>query len=78
MSSYEEISREVSLQLGDEYIRAAHVLLYAEWPGALFEKYPFKYAIMVSLLSVLYCDCTIHYMYCDYMYCDMYCTLHVL
>ena len=53
MSSYEEISREVSLQLGDEYIRAAHVLLYAEWPGALFEKYPFKYAIMVSLLSVL-------------------------
>lgn len=49
---YEEISLQDSLKLqAKDYCHAAHVMLYAEWPGALFGKYPFKYAILVSLHS---------------------------
>ncbi len=46
---YEEISVEEALSgKTDECTHAAHVMVYAEWPGALFGKYPFKYAVMVS------------------------------
>lgn len=50
---YEEISLADSLKRcrREDYSHAAHVMLYAEWPGALFGKYPYKYAIMVKLLS---------------------------
>ena len=59
---YEEVSLEESLsdevRAGEEleHSHAAHVMVYAEWPGSLYAKYPFKYAVMVSLsLSGLLC-----------------------
>ena len=53
-SVYEEMPlKEALTEKTQEYCHAAHVMLYAEWPGALFDKYPFKYAVMVSFLPVL-------------------------
>jgi hypothetical protein len=46
---YEAISLEDSLNvLEKDFTHAAHVMLYAKWPGALLGKYPYKYGIMVS------------------------------
>ena len=54
---YEEVSLEESLSeaRAGGHRHAAHVMVYAEWPGSLYDKYPFKYAVMVSLslLSVV-------------------------
>ena len=49
MDTYEEIALEAALELpAKDFQQASHVLLYAELPGALFGKYHFKYAVMVS------------------------------
>lgn len=50
---YEEISVEESLQVctAEQYLHAAHVMLYAEYPGAFLGRYPHKYAIMVNSFS---------------------------
>lgn len=46
---YEEIPLQEGLKLeAGSYMQCAHVMLYAEKTGALFQKYPFKYVIMVS------------------------------
>ena len=52
---YKEIGLEEALRnkvQEQDYCHAAHVMLYAEWPEALFDKYPFKYAVMVSPRTV--------------------------
>ena len=51
---YDDISLEDSLSLPEkDYLHAAHVMLYAKWPGALFDKYPFKYAVMVGGVRIV-------------------------
>lgn len=47
---YVEISLEEALKLSSvDYKHGAHVMLYAVCPGAFCDKYPYKYAIMVSI-----------------------------
>ncbi len=46
---YREVSRTEALQLpADLYHHAAHGMLYARWPGKLFGKYDYHYAVMVN------------------------------
>ena len=49
--SYIELPLEEACKELGHYTHASHVMLYAEWPGALWGKYPFHYAIMVSLIN---------------------------
>ena len=49
MAVYVEIPYQESLEKlkSGELTHAAHAMIYAEWPGALFGKYQHKYAVMV-------------------------------
>ena len=48
MADYIEVPYQHSGEGSGEYMHAAHVMIYAPWPGALFGKYQHKYAVMVS------------------------------
>ena len=54
MAVYVEIPHQKSVELlaSAEYTHAAHAMIYAPWPGALFGKYKYKYAVMVSVNSI--------------------------
>ena len=49
MAVYVEIPYQESLEKlkSGELTHAAHAMIYAKWPGVLFEKYQYKYAVMV-------------------------------
>ena len=49
---YVEVSYEEAVEKLNkgEWTHASHAMIYAPWPGALFDKYEHKYAVMVSLL----------------------------
>ena len=49
MAVYVEIPYQESLEKlkRGELTHAAHAMIYAKWPGALFGKYEHKYAVMV-------------------------------
>ena len=49
MAVYIEIPYQESLKnlKSGELTHAAHAMIYAKWPGALFGKYQHKYAVMV-------------------------------
>ena len=49
MAVYVEIPHQESLEKlkSGELTHAAHAMIYAKWPGALFGKYQHKYAVMV-------------------------------
>ena len=49
MAAYVEISYHESLEKlkRGELTHAAHAMVYAPWPGGLFDKYEHKYAVMV-------------------------------
>ena len=51
MAVYTEISYQDSLERlkNGEFTHASHAMIYAPWPGALFDKYEHKYAVMVRL-----------------------------
>lgn len=51
--AYESLNIDESLELRSkgscEAHHAAHLMLYAKWPGKLFGRYPFKYAVMMQM-----------------------------
>ena len=48
--TYKELGLEESLLLhAPEYKHAAHVMVYAKWEDSLYGRYPFKYAVMVTM-----------------------------
>ena len=49
MAAYVEIPYQESLEKlkSGELTHAAHAMIYAKWPGVLFGKYQYKYAVMV-------------------------------
>ena len=53
MAVYVDISYQESLEKlkRGELTHAAHAMIYAKWPGALFGKYEYKYAVMVRLMA---------------------------
>lgn len=59
MAGYVEVPYQHSLEKleSGEYTHAAHAMLYAPWPGALFDKYEHKYAVMVSSCAVMSARC---------------------
>ena len=50
MAEYVEVSYDDAVEKLEKgkYTHAAHAVIYAPWPGALFGKYEHKYAVMVS------------------------------
>ena len=59
MAVYVEIPYQESLEKlkSGELTHAAHAMIYAKWPGVLFGKYQYKYAVMVRKKKKKnYCD----------------------
>ena len=60
VSDYAEVNEREWLALPTYYAHAAHVMIYAEWPGKFLGKYDYKYAVSVSTPSsvaatIMYC-----------------------
>lgn len=49
---YVEVSESEWRALPASYSRAAHVMIYAHWPGRFLDKYDYRYAVSVRRASV--------------------------
>ena len=54
---YVELSESEWRALPATYSHAAHVMLYAQWPGRFLGKYDYRYAVSVSACAVAILPC---------------------